>query len=199
VRDLVHRDIKPANVFICRYGLEYDFVKVLDFGLVKHAGTGPSGEVKLTEVGAFAGTPAYVSPESAMGEEVDGRTDIYSLGCVAYWLLTARTVFEAATPMQMLIKHVNDEPEPPSRRTELPIPGELDELILECLQKDKTRRPHSAEDLMRRLDTIRIDEAWTEGRARGWWDRHRPQSAQTRASLSREPLRPQVAEPMIKV
>ncbi len=185
-RDLVHRDIKPANIFLCRYGVDHDFTKVLDFGLVKHSGSGPTGEVKLTEVGAFAGTPAYVSPEAAMGDPVDGRTDIYSLGCVAFWLLTGRTVFEAATPMQMLIHHVNDEPEPPSMHTELPIPAELDGLILECLRKDRTRRPHSAEDLAARLQAIGLERPWTEGRAKAWWEQHRPSRVDQRVSLGGE-------------
>jgi len=198
-RDLVHRDIKPANIFLCRYGLEFDFVKVLDFGLVKHSGASSTGEVKLTEVGAFAGTPAYVSPEAAMGEEVDGRTDIYSLGCVAYWLLTGRTVFEAINPMQMLIKHVNEEPAPPSQRTELPIPPQLDEIVLECLRKEKTRRPHSVDDLMKALEAVQVQQKWTDARARAWWDRYRPRAAESRASLSREPVAHEAANPVFKV
>jgi serine/threonine-protein kinase len=198
-RDLVHRDVKPANIFLCRHGLEYDFVKVLDFGLVKHSGATSTGEVKLTEVGAFAGTPAYVSPEAAMGDEVDGRTDIYSLGCVAFWLLTGRTVFEAINPMQMLIKHVNEEPDPPSRHTELTIPPRLDEIVLECLRKEKTRRPHSVNDLMNALKTVHVEEMWTDARAREWWDRYRPRVAESRASLSRDPGAGGAANPMFKV
>jgi len=199
-RDLVHRDIKPANIFVCRYGLDYDFTKLLDFGLVKHSGEGPTGEVKLTEVGAFAGTPAYVSPESAMGDPVDGRTDIYSLGCVAYWLLTGRTVFEAATPMQMLIHHVNDEPEPPSSFTELPIPPELDQIVLECLRKDRTQRPHSADDLAERLHSIRLERPWGEGRAKSWWEQHRPGRVEKRATLSKEISQPSGARaPIVKI
>jgi serine/threonine-protein kinase len=199
-RDLVHRDVKPANIFVCRYGLEHDFTKVLDFGLVKHSGEGPTGEVKLTEVGAFAGTPAYVSPESAMGDPVDGRTDIYSLGCVAYWLLTGRTVFEAATPMQMLIHHVNDEPAPPSTCTELPVPPTLDQLVVECLRKDRTRRPHSADDLAERLRSITVERPWTQTRAKVWWEQHRPNRVDPRASLSKEITRPSGARaPIVKL
>jgi len=200
ISDLVHRDIKPANIFVCRYGLDYDFTKVLDFGLVKYSGEGPTGEVKLTEVGAFAGTPAYVSPEAALGDAVDGRTDIYSLGCVAYWLLTGRTVFEAASPMQMLIHHVNDEPEPPSKHTELPIPPALDEIVLECLRKDRTRRPHSAADLAARLEEIDLERPWSQGRAKVWWDQHRPSRVDQRATLSKETSRPSdVRAPIVKL
>jgi serine/threonine-protein kinase len=174
---LVHRDVKPANVFLCRYGLEHDFVKVLDFGLVKRAAT-PS-DVKVTAVGAFAGTPAYGSPESAIGEEgtVDARSDLYSLGCVAFWLLTGRTVFEAATPVQMLMRHVNEEPPAPSARSELPVPPELDGLILELLRKDPAARPGSASEVVTRLDAIPLEQPWDQVRARQWWERNRPEHA----------------------
>jgi hypothetical protein len=114
--------------------------------------------------------------------------------------LTGRTVFEAATPMQMLIHHVNDEPEAPSRHTELPIPPELDELILECLRKDRTRRPHSADDLATRLQSIRVDRPWTESRARAWWEQHRPAIVASRASLSKETSQPpEVGARIVKV
>ncbi len=174
---LVHRDIKPANVFVCRHGLEHDWVKVLDFGLVKRSGG--SKDPKLTDIGAFAGTPAYGSPETAMGESdaVDGRSDLYALGCVGFWLLTGTTVFRAANPMQMLLKHVHEEPTSPSRRTELPIPAALDDLILACLRKDPAARPASAANLADALRHIPVDRPWTAERAREWWDRHRPRHA----------------------
>jgi serine/threonine-protein kinase len=173
---LVHRDIKPANIFLCRHGQDLDFVKVLDFGLVKRAGERGRRDVKLTEVGAFAGTPAYGSPEGAAGEgeEVDPRSDLYSLGCVAFWLLTGRTVFRADTPMLMLVQHIHQEPAPPSQHTELEVPAELDQLVLDCLRKDKTERPPSAEIVDARLAAIRVEQPWTRDRARNWWDRHEP-------------------------
>jgi serine/threonine-protein kinase len=177
-RGMVHRDIKPANLFLCRYGQDLDFVKVLDFGLVKRAGAPARQDVKLTDVGAFAGTPAYGSPEGAAGEgeEVDPRSDLYSLGCVGYWLLTGRTVFQANSPMLMLVQHIHQEPEPPSRYTELEIPNDLDALIMDCLRKDKTERPHSAEILTSRLAALSFASDWTTERARHWWDSHRPRS-----------------------
>lgn len=173
---MVHRDIKPANLFLCRYGQDLDFVKVLDFGLVKRAGAPSRQDVKLTDVGTFAGTPAYGSPEGAAGEgeEVDPRSDLYSLGCVGYWLLTGRTVFQASSPMLMLVQHIHQPPEPPSRHTELPVLPELDAVILDCLRKDKTERPHSAEILASRLAALRFAEVWSPERARQWWDTHRP-------------------------
>ncbi|HMF88056.1 MAG TPA: serine/threonine-protein kinase, partial [Gemmatimonadaceae bacterium] len=134
VRGLVHRDIKPANIHLGLVGLHHDFVKVLDFGLVKEV-TSVSVEHSLATIpGQMAlGTPAYMAPEMALGEAVDGRADIYALGCVAYYLLTGQLVFEADTSMKMLMHHLNTAPVPPSQRTELPIPRELDELVLACL------------------------------------------------------------------
>jgi serine/threonine protein kinase len=104
-RGLVHRDIKPANIQICRMGRECDFVKVLDFGLAKSEM--PSmAEPGLTAPNIVAGTPAYLSPETALGEAVDHRTDVYSCGCVAYWMLTGRQVFQAQNAMQMIAHHI---------------------------------------------------------------------------------------------
>jgi serine/threonine protein kinase len=168
---LVHRDIKPANIFLCRYGRDVDFVKVLDFGLVKRAGELSRGDAKLTEVGGFAGTPAYGSPESAEGSgvEVDARSDIYSLGCVAHWLLTGSTVFKAASPMLMLVQHLHTEPEAPSKAAPGPVPAALDELVLSCLAKQPADRPASVDEISARLREIRGDTPWSAERAREWW------------------------------
>jgi hypothetical protein len=170
-RGLVHRDVKPANIFLCRYGRDLDFVKVLDFGLVKHSDERSRGDAKLTEVGGFAGTPAYGSPESAEGgdTEVDARSDIYSLGCVAYWLLTGSTVFEASSPMLMLVQHLHTEPAPPSAAAPGDVPLAMDELILSCLQKRAADRPASADEVAERLRGIRFDCPWSAERARAWW------------------------------
>ena len=114
---LVHRDIKPANIFLCRYGEEYDFVKVLDFGIVKRAREEPARDPTETQENAVQGTPAFIAPEQAMGLALDGRADIYATGCVAYWLLTGQYVFTADTPMGLLMQHVRTAPTPPSTRT----------------------------------------------------------------------------------
>ncbi len=173
---MVHRDIKPGNIFICRYGREYDFTKVLDFGLVKHVGKESERDVELTAVGTFAGTPAYGSPEGATADRdaIDARSDLYSLACVGFWLLTGRTVFESSTPVGMLVQHVQKEPEPPSKFTELEVPPALDQLILECLRKEKAARPGSADVLGDRLSAIDLREPWTQERARAWWELHSP-------------------------
>lgn len=173
---LIHRDIKPANLFVCRFGLEWDFLKVLDFGLVKPTGTQSRGAPDLTAEHSVAGTAAFLSPEIATGEgEVDGRVDIYALGCVAYWLLTGRLVFEAETPMKMIVQHIQARPVPPSTRTEMEIPAELDALVLDCLQKDPALRPQSVVELSERIAACPGAEAWTQERARRWWRMHRPE------------------------
>ena len=172
---LVHRDIKPANLFVCRYGGEYDFVKVLDFGIakVKH-GAMETGVVELTRDNVVRGTPTYIAPEQALGAEIDSRADIYSLACVAYFLLTGEPVFAAETPLAMAVHHVQTMPVPPSSKSEVPIPPALDLLIMECLAKDPADRPQSAKELSRRLTAIDGISEWTEERARAWWEMHQP-------------------------
>jgi serine/threonine-protein kinase len=170
-RGLVHRDIKPANIFLCRYGEDYDFVKVLDFGLAKavHDSTSET-EAAITVQNVIQGTPAFIAPEQALGgDDVDGRADIYSTGCVAYWLLTGQLVFSAETTMKILLAHAQASPEPPSTRTSIPIPPDLEALVLCCLAKDREQRPRSARDLLNRLDAIPLEHPWTEERARQWW------------------------------
>jgi len=168
VSGLVHRDIKPANIHIGRLGLRQDFVKVLDFGLVKSvADTSPERSLATAE-GLTPGTPAYLAPEAALGETIDGRADLYALGCVAYYLLTGHLVFESATPMQMIARHMRDQPVPPSKWTELPVPPDLERLVLACLAKNPNDRPRSAADLDRALGAIPV-EAWSEERATEWW------------------------------
>jgi serine/threonine-protein kinase len=172
---LVHRDIKPANVFLCRYGEDYDFVKVLDFGLVKTIDEAARAETSLTRENAVAGTPAFIAPEQALGRsELDARADIYSTGCVAYWLLTGKLVFEGDSWAALLASHIHAAPSPPSSCTELPIPAALDRIVLDCLAKDPAARPQSARELSVRLAEIDGAAAWTEARARDWWAKHDP-------------------------
>jgi eukaryotic-like serine/threonine-protein kinase len=172
---LVHRDIKPANICACRRGLRDDFVKVLDFGLVKSTWEAAEMESHITQEGAIAGTPAYMAPEMARGHrEIDARADIYCLGCVAYWLVTGQTVFPPGTALQMALHHAQDAPVPPSRRSETSIPEGLERLILACLEKDPDRRPANAHELSRALAACEVGQPWTPSRARKWWDTHRP-------------------------
>ena len=175
---LVHRDIKPANIFVCRYGADHDFVKVLDFGIVKVTQSqSPNPDLVATQEHVLRGTPAFIAPESVLSRaEVDSRADIYSIGCVAYWLLTGHLVFTADTPIGVMMHHAHTAPTPASERTELPVPLELDQLILSCLAKDPARRPQSARELSSRLAEVPVTAPWTEDRAHQWWSRHEPVS-----------------------
>ncbi len=181
---LVHRDVKPANIYTCWVGLEADFVKVLDFGLVKGQLGDARDRTKLTAPEITTGTPAYMSPELARAEDVDGRADIYALGCVANWLLTGRLVFDADVPMKMMVAHIRDTPIAPSRRSEFPISQSLDELILACLEKDPERRPQTAAELAGRLAECDVGAPWDETAAIAWWKAHLPDIA----GPEREPL-----------
>jgi serine/threonine-protein kinase len=194
-RGLIHRDIKPANVFMCRLGPDDDFVKVLDFGLVKHIESS-QGRTMLTLEGATAGTPGFMAPEVALGNpNVDGRSDLYSLGCVAYYLLTGQPVFAGETPVATVLAHVQTPPSPPSARAEFPIPPALDAVILACLAKEPADRPATAAVLDRRLaDTVPPD-AWTADAARTWWDLRRVVVNPAEGSATATPAGAEAAPP----
>ena len=178
---LTHRDIKPANIFVSSTGTELDFVKVLDFGLVQLRSVRAEDGGNLTTEATLACTPAYAAPEIARGEaSYDHRVDIYAVGCVGYWLVTGQRVFEANSLMQMLFDHATTPPPRPQTRTELPIPPDLEQLIMDCLEKDPARRPVSASVLAQRLSTCRVPEPWTRERAERWWQTHAPTPARDR-------------------
>ncbi len=172
-RGLVHRDIKPANIHVGRLGLQYDFVKVLDFGLVKSVAERGDLQSLATAEGLTPGTPAYMAPEVARNEAVDARSDLYAVGCVAYFLLTGQLVFEGSTGLQVILKHMQEAPVPPSARSELDVPVALDQLVLACLAKAPQDRPQSALALARALDQLAVD-AWSEDMAAHWWGVHQP-------------------------
>jgi serine/threonine-protein kinase len=151
---LIHRDIKPANIHLGRVGIHDDFVKVLDFGLVKSIAGADREQSMDGSAVATAGTPAYMAPELLRDEPVDGRADLYALGCVAYYLLTGHLVFEADTSIQMVLKHLQADPLPPSQRTTNPIPDALERVVLDCLAKSPADRPSSAHELAQRLSGI---------------------------------------------
>jgi serine/threonine-protein kinase len=173
-RGLVHRDIKPANVFVTRLGTDYDYVKILDFGVVKEQSGHDATMLSNPEV--VQGTPAFMPPEIVLGEKrIDGRADLYSLACAAYWALTAHTLFEATTPAHMLLQHVQAQPLPPSKRSELVIPKQLEAILMACLEKDPAKRPSSALQLDAQLARVPC-EAWTNERAQRWWEDHAPEA-----------------------
>jgi len=185
---LIHRDIKPSNLYACRLGIQYDFIKVLDFGLVKMDRSSSAQETQLTREGLTTGTPAYLSPEVALGQgEVDARTDIYSLGCVAYWLVTGQLVFEGQTPMQVVLDHIQTVPVPPTQRTELEIPSALEQIILSCLEKKPEKRPQTALELAERLAACEIREPWTKEDAQRWWALNKPVEERASSATGRTP------------
>ena len=189
---LVHRDIKPANIYSCRLGPDYDFVKVLDFGLVKAAGSTTSGATELTAEGIATGTPAFMPPEMALGKtDVDGRADLYALGCVGYWLLTGSRVFEEDNPLATVVAHVQEKPVPPSQRTELDIPDSLERVILHCLEKDPADRPQSADELDSLLAECQVDGVWGTAEAKDWWMLHVPEVELPPADVASEEIAPQ--------
>jgi eukaryotic-like serine/threonine-protein kinase len=167
-RGMVHRDVKPANIHLGRLGLVYDFVKVLDFGLVKPIADLSAEQALTTQIGLIIGTPGYMAPEMVRGGRVDGRADLYALGCVAYYLLTGRQVFDGATVMEIMSKHLQTAPIPPSERVAIPIPPGLEQVVLACLAKKPEERPQSAAALVERLDAIDV-ESWTQRQAEEWW------------------------------
>jgi eukaryotic-like serine/threonine-protein kinase len=169
-RGLIHRDIKPANLFLCSGRSEPDTVKVLDFGLVKESAR---AELQLTADNAMLGTPLYMSPEAFLSPEtIDARSDLYSLGAVAYLLLTGSAVFSGSSAIEVCAKHVHTEPDSPSARLGREVPPDLEALVLSCLAKTPERRPESALALRTALDACRLEETWGASEAAAWWQAH---------------------------
>jgi tRNA A-37 threonylcarbamoyl transferase component Bud32 len=169
---LIHRDIKPANLMIGKRGGIADFLKVMDFGLVKDIGVGPDGErpAAITESATIAvvGTPLYLAPEAiARPSEVDGRADLYALGAVAYYLLVGAPVFGGQTVVEVCSQHLHATPVPPSERAAQAIPAALEAVILRCLQKRPADRYASAEELAAAL--AGAAGSWTDADAWAWW------------------------------
>jgi serine/threonine-protein kinase len=191
---LIHRDLKPSNVMLCRVALTHDFVKVLDFGLAKSIARDDVSQ--LTMEGVATGTPGYIAPEVALGQAaIDGRADIYALGCVAYFLLTGTLVFPDPNPVSMALKHVQQPPDPPSQRTELPIPAALERIVMHCLEKSAAARPATARELLGQLDACGLPP-WTESAADAWWERHLPISSSLRSFAQTPPHTPAVVRKM---
>jgi serine/threonine protein kinase len=192
-KGLVHRDIKPANIFLtCRGGL-YDFVKVLDFGLVKSVEG--SEQANLTNPNAVTGTPLYLPPEAVNHPEaVDARSDVYAIGAVGYYLLTGTPVFTGVSIIEICMKHVEAAPEPPSQRRGHPVTLALEGLLLRCLAKSPAERPADASAMLRELDACRVPGHWTADDAQAWWAAHGRISPEALLSVgTRLPETPQPA------
>jgi serine/threonine-protein kinase len=164
---LIHRDIKPANIILCKQGGLFDVPKVVDFGLVKDlSGTG----VALTGTATLAGTPLYMSPEAiTTPDAMDARGDLYALGAVGYFMVTGSHVFPGRSPVEVCGHHLHTKPEPPSTRLGRAFPPDLESLLLDCLEKDPSRRPQTADELQQRVRECRAFGAWDRERARHWW------------------------------
>src|SRR6185436_15732223 len=163
---LIHRDIKPANLMLCKKGGVPDFVKVMDFGLVKNIGphsTADARPLTLSASTAFLGTPSYLAPEAiATPAELDGRADLYALGAVAYFLLTGAPVFSGQSIMEVCGHHLYTPPRPPSELAPGGVPAALEALILRCLAKSANERYSSAEALRVALSELRDIGSWSE-------------------------------------
>jgi serine/threonine protein kinase len=171
---LTHRDIKPSNVIACERGGVHDVAKLLDFGLVHGLGPALSGNGdRLTLQGTILGSPPYMSPEQASGkDEVDARTDIYSLGTVAYYLLTGQAPFVRESAMEMLMCHVY-EPVPPLGDLRPDVPADLQDVVMRCLEKTPANRFVDAESLEQALAQCASADQWTRPDAAAWWQEHR--------------------------
>jgi serine/threonine-protein kinase len=178
---LIHRDIKPANVFAAQRGGLYDVVKLLDFGLVKPVTEAPSA--RLTQDGGISGTPLFMSPEQARGlDNLDARSDIYSVGAVAYALLTGRPPFDGTNSMEVMIAHVRDEVVKPSEH-QADVPADLEQVILRCLAKSPEDRFQDVDSLEQALAECAAANQWTQSHAARWW-RENGQTADTLRELS---------------
>jgi tRNA A-37 threonylcarbamoyl transferase component Bud32 len=165
---LVHRDIKPANIFLCKRWGDPDFVKVLDFGLAKD-NTGPAPAVTAEQT--VLGTPLYISPEALTGaQQTDARSDIYSLGAVAYYMLAGKPVFDGGSAVEICAHHMYTTPVPPSERLGKPLPAELDAMVLRCLAKSPAERYQTAGEVMNALVACSVPDEWTSDTARAWWE-----------------------------
>ena len=164
--ELIHRDLKPSNVMLCARGGALDFVKVLDFGLVR----GRQEDVQLTSERSLTGTPLYLSPEAVEAPDtMDARSDIYQLGAIAYYLLVGRPVFQGETLVELLSQHLHAKPTRPSELLGHAVSPDLEALILSCLEKDRELRPRDGASLLLALETCRVAGVWRQADAESWW------------------------------
>jgi eukaryotic-like serine/threonine-protein kinase len=176
---LIHRDIKPANIHLGRRGDVADFVKVLDFGLVREVGS--NHKVAESNLNAVVGTPLYLSPEAILKpDRMDARADIYGLGCVAYYVLTGSPPFEGNNVVELCAHHLHTPPPPPSERH--PVPDDVERVILSCLAKDPAARPQTARDLSNLLRRCRDAQGWSAADAEKWWTQTATASSPTAAA-----------------
>jgi serine/threonine protein kinase len=179
---LIHRDIKPANLMICQRGGLSDFVKVMDFGLVKDvAASAHPGAVTESASVAIVGTPLYLAPEAISNpQQVDSRADLYALGAVGYFLLVGEPVFMAPTVVEICTHHLFSSPVPARERSKREVPAELDAIIMRCLEKDPAQRFPTANALLAALRELRDLTPWSDEQARNWWQKSGYSASQKR-------------------
>ncbi len=164
---LVHRDIKPANIMLCTHGGMHDVVKVLDFGLVQEVDR--SEDTDLGNARSITGTALYLAPEAIEADSpIDARCDLYAVGAVGYYLLTGKPVFSGLSMIEVFRHHLHTQPTPPSARVGLPIGQDLEDIILQCLAKDRDDRPPTAGDLRDSLTACDSAGTWDQAKARAW-------------------------------
>jgi serine/threonine-protein kinase len=176
---------------LCHQGGRPDVVKLLDFGLVKQVG---GGKERVSMTGEIVGTPCYMSPEAvAEPEAVDGRSDIYGLGALGYYMLTGEDVFTGRNAIEVCAKHIRDDPVPPSERLCAEVPERLERLLLDCLQKSKEDRPADAAEVQARLAPGPDLPEWTLEDARAWWEAAYERLRERRSIVSSETVRQTMA------
>jgi serine/threonine-protein kinase len=169
-RSLVHRDIKPHNIMLCRRGGEFDVVKILDFGLVKDTDRGESRDI--TQFQKVLGTPRYMAPERIRNPgDADARSDIYSVGAVAYYLATGRELFDGAAEHDLTYQSLHTAA-PRVSQSVAGVPRRFDDLVARCLEKERTDRPHDIVVVLALLEALAVEFPWGHGQAEAWWKQH---------------------------
>lgn len=172
-KGMVHRDVSPTNIMVCRYGGEYDFVKILDFGLVKNIAGGD--EQTITRTLRILGTPLYMAPERLRDPaDVDARADIYAVGAVAFFVLTGRRMFETDDDLALTSKVLNEVPPRLSQAAAQPIPEALELLVAACLEKNRDDRPQSIGEVSDVLEALAVRQRWTRRQAEAAWAAAQP-------------------------
>jgi serine/threonine-protein kinase len=175
-KGMVHRDVSPTNIMVCHYGGEYDFVKILDFGLVKNVAA--EGEETITRTLRLLGTPLYMAPERLRDPaDVDARADIYAVGAVAFFVLTGRRMFETLDDLALTSLVLNEVPPRASSVAPQPVPEALDMLIAACLEKSREDRPQTIGEFSDVLEALAVRHRWTQRDAEAAWAAHRARAA----------------------